>query len=180
MSKALMLLAVMISLPAIAEDCYPVNASQGSVRYEVKQAGAPFRGAFRSFGGTVCLAGDRITRIDVWLDPASVDSGLPEIDAALKDKDFFTVAQYPRVSYASRSVEARGNGQLARGVLQIKGKQRDLDVPFSVQREGDRITASGSLTLQRLDYDVGTGEWSNTQWLSNEVKVEFRATLSAK
>lgn len=180
MLRAIALIAAIASLPAVAEECHPVDASQGSVLYEVKQAGSPFRGKFRRFGGDVCLSGERVTRIDVWLDPASIDSGLPEIDAALKDKEFFSVEQHPRVTYSSRSVEARGNAQLAHGTLQMKGKRRNLDVRFTLQREGGRAVASGTLTLNRLDYDIGTGEWSNTDWLSREVKVEFRAALSGK
>lgn len=180
MLRAAVLIAAAASLPVCAEECYTVDGSRGSVSYEVKQAGSPFRGKFRRFGGEVCLAAERATRMELWLDPASVDSGLPEIDAALKDRDFFAVAQYPRVLYASQSVEARGNAQLAHGILQMKGNRRNFDVPFSLRREGGSIVASGTLTFNRLDYSIGTGEWSNTKWLSGDVKVDFRATLGGR
>ena len=180
MLRAAMLIAITASLPVCAEECYTTEGAGGSVSYEVKQAGSPFRGKFHRFGGEVCLTAERVTRMEVWLDPASVDSGLPEIDAALKDKDFFAVNQYPRIVYTSQSVDARGNAQLAHGMLQMKGKRNDLDVPFSLQRASGRLVATGTLTLNRLDYGVGTGEWSNTKWLSGEVRVEFRATFSGK
>ncbi len=180
MLRAVVLIAASASLPVCAEECYTVDGSRGSVSYEVKQAGSPFRGKFLRFGGEVCLSEGHATRVEVWLDPASVDSGLPEIDAALKDKDFFAVNQYPRVAYSSQSVEARGIAQLAHGMLQMKGKRRNLDVPFSLQRDGSSLIVSGTLTFNRLDYDIGTGEWSNTSWLSGDVKVAFRATLSGK
>lgn len=178
--RAVVLLAASAWLPASAEECYRANDHNGGVSFEVKQAGASFRGKFRRFGGEVCLLEGRATRIDVWLDPATVEAGLPEIDAALKDKDFFAVDQYPRIVYTSHSVEARGSTQLAHGVLEIKGKRLDLDVPFSLQREGDNPIVSGTLTLNRLEYGIGIGEWSNTKWLSGEVNVQFRATFSAK
>lgn len=178
--RAIALIAALASLPALAEECYTVDRSHGSVSYEISQAGSPFRGNFRIFGGTACLTAERVTRIDVWLDPASVDSGLPEIDAALKDREFFAVKQYPRVAYTSESVEARDSTQLAHGTLRMKGKSRALDVPFSVRRDGADLVVSGTLTLNRLDYDIGTGEWSNTTWLSAQVKVNFRATLSRR
>ena len=175
--RAAVLIATGISLPAVADTCYPVDAGQGSVSYEVRQAGSPFRGKFRRFGGEVCFESERVTRIDVWLDPASVDSGMSEIDEALKDKEFFAVSEYGRVTYASQSVEARGDSQVARGELAMKGRHRPLDVPFKVQRDGKNQIVSGTLTLNRLDSGVGTGEWSNTQWLGGEVKVQFRAML---
>ncbi|MCX7892824.1 MAG: YceI family protein [Burkholderiales bacterium] len=173
-------LAAGVALPAAAEDCLPVDAARGSVAFEVKQAGAPFRGRFRAFGGTVCVAEGRATRVEVWLDPASVDSGLPEIDAALRDKDFFDTARHPRVTFASRSVETRGNGQVANGVLQVKATRRDLAVPFTLQREGAASVVAGTLALNRLDYGVGTGEWADTKWLAAEVKVDFRAALARR
>jgi len=180
MLRVAVLIAATASLPLYAEECYMIDGSRGNVSYEVKQAGSPFRGKFHRFGGEVCLSAERATRMELWLDPASVASGLPEIDVALKDKDFFAVNQYPRVAYTSQSVEARGNSQLARGMLQIKGKRHNLDVPFRLQRDGSSFIVSGTLTLNRLDYGIGTGEWSNTSWLSGEVKVDFRATLSGK
>jgi polyisoprenoid-binding protein YceI len=181
MMRAVVLLAASAWLPAsYAEECYRADDHNGSVSFEVKQAGAPFRGKFRRFGGEVCLLEGRATRIDVWLDPATVEAGLPEIDAALKDRDFFAVDRYPRVTYTSQSVEARGSTQRAHGVLEIKGKRHDLDLSFSLQREGDDPIVSGTLTLNRLAYGIGIGEWSNTKWLGGEVNVQFRATLSAK
>jgi polyisoprenoid-binding protein YceI len=178
MLRIIALIAASAALPARADQCYAVDSSHGAVSFEVKQAGSPFRGKFKRFGGEVCLLADRVTRIEVWLEPASVDAGLPEIDAALRDKDFFAVAQYPRALYSSQSVEIRGNAQFARGTLQMKGKRRGLDVAFSLQREGAQQVVSGTLTLNRLDYDIGTGEWSNINWLGGEVKVDFKATLS--
>ena len=99
MVRAVVLLAASAWLPAsYAEECYRANDHNGGVSFEVKQAGAPFRGKFRRFGDEVCLLEGRATRIDVWLDPATVEAGLPEIDAALKDTtDFFAVDRYPRV-----------------------------------------------------------------------------------
>jgi cytochrome b561 len=172
-----LLAAVWTATAAAADSCYSVSPAQARLTYEVSQAGSPFRGAFRRFGGEVCLAGDRVERLDVWLDPTSVDSGLPEIDSALKGEQFFAAERYPRVEFTSGSVDANGASQLAHGTLEMKGKRRKLDVPFTLQREAGKPVAAGTLEIDRLDYGVGTGEWANTQWLGASVKVSFRATL---
>jgi polyisoprenoid-binding protein YceI len=167
------------SMGTAAAACFAVIPGEGGVSFEVKQAGAPFRGAFRKFGGEICLAGDAVSRIEVWLDPGSVQTGLPEIDAALKDKEFFAVNQHARIRFASRSVEARGDDRLAQGTLSIKEKRRDAAIPFRLAQSGGKLTVSGSFVLDRLQYDVGTGEWSDTRWLAAEVKIDFKAFLSA-
>jgi polyisoprenoid-binding protein YceI len=169
----------LVAAPAAAEECYSVDAG-GSVSFEVKQAGAPFRGMFRRFGGTLCLVQERVVRIDVWLEPASVTTELPEIDAALKDKAFFDVAAFPRIAFASSSVEVGGDRQAARGTLAIKGKRREVEVPFRLRATGGMSSVAGSLTLNRLDYGVGTGEWADTRWLAADVRIEFNAALSRR
>ncbi|HSD41301.1 MAG TPA: YceI family protein [Burkholderiales bacterium] len=180
MTRLALFCLALVSLPSTAAECHSVDPAAGSVSFELKQAGAAFRGAFRRFGGEICLADGRVTHVEVWLDPASADTGLPEIDAALKNKEFFAVRDHPRIAFASLSVETRGDGQRARGTLEIKGKRREMEVPFRLAVGSGRPTVSGSLVLNRLDYDIGTGEWSNTEWLGAQVKVDFEATLSAR
>ena len=178
MPRVLALLLALAALPAATEECYMVHAAAGRVGFELKQAGSPFRGVFRRFGGEFCMTQGKVERIDVWLEPASVNTGLPEVDAALREKEFFAVGEYPRVTFASRSVEARGDTQRARGTLQIKGRQREVDVVFRLREAGGEPVVSGSLPLNRLEYGIGTGEWSDTKWLGAEVRVDFSATLA--
>lgn len=179
MRLALALLLTVVALPAARGECYAVRSTASRVSFELKQAGSPFRGVFRRFGGEFCITQGRVDRIDVWLEPASVDAGLPEIDAALKEREFFSVSEHPRITFSSRSVEARGDARLARGTLQIKGTRREVDVAFRLRETGGEPVVSGSLTLDRVDYGIGTGEWSDTRWLGAEVKVDFSATLAS-
>jgi len=174
--RSICLLAVSLAaLPAAAEECYSVDAARGSVRFELRQAGAPFRGGFQRFGGQLCLAGERVTRIAVWLDPASVDTGLPEIDEALKEKEFFDVRNHPRIAFAGA-----GEHGVARGALEIKGQRRETQVPFRLGGAGERRSVSGSFTLDRLEYGIGTGEWADSRWLGAEVRVDFSAALERR
>lgn len=178
MRGALLLAALFAWVTAKAEDCRAVDAARGKVAFEVAQAGSPFHGRFTRFGGTVCVVGDRPTRIDVWLDPASVDAGLPEIDDALKGEAFFAVARFPRIEYSSDSVQGGAGGLVARGTMRIKGAARALDVPFRAAKlAGGALEVAGRLGLDRLDYGIGTGEWSDTKWLGADVTVRFEVKL---
>ena len=175
MRPVFVLLAAMAVLPAAAEECYSVDTARSSVKFELRQAGAPFRGAFQRFGGELCLAGERVTHIAVWLEPASVDTGLPEIDEGLKEKEFFDVRNHPRIAFAGA-----GEQSVARGVLEIRGKRRETEVPFRLGGSGERHTLTGSFTLDRLEYGIGTGEWADTRWLGAEVRVDFNAALGRR
>ena len=178
MRRAFLAVLLSAALPAAAQECYSVGPAGGRVAFELKQAGSPFRGVFRRFGGELCIAQRQVTRIDVWLEPASVDTALPEIDAALKEKDFFDVASHPRIVFTSEAVQPRADQQVARGRLEIKGNRRSVEVPFRLVERGGKPTVSGSFTLDRLVYGIGTGEWSDTRWLGAEVRIEFSVVLS--
>ena len=167
--------------PALAaEDCYTADAAASEVRFSVMQSGAPFNGAFRRFSGEVCFTQGRLSRINAALDPASVDSGLPELDTVLKDKDFFAVREFPRVTFVSTSIQSQGDTATARGTLEIKGIRQETAIQLRSQPAGGKMTVVGALTLDRLRYGIGTGEWSNTQWLGAEVKLDVKAILTRK
>ena len=163
-----------------AEECYTADAADGTVTFRVMQSGAPYTGNFRRFEGVACFAQGRLVRIDATLDPASVDTGLPELDAGLKGVDFFDVREFPRVTFASSSVKPQGDVQLTRGTLEIKGNRREVEVPLRSQKQGDKMTISGSFTLDRLQYGIGMGDWTNTKWLGAEVRLDINATLSRR
>ena len=163
-----------------AQDCYTVDAASSTVTFRVMQAGNPFSGGFRRFGGELCYAQGHVARIDVWLDPSSVNTGLPELDAALKGKDFFSVSDFPRVAFVSTTVRLKGDTYAASGKLEIKGTRRDVDIAFRSRQAGGKMIASGGFVLDRLEYGIGTGDWSNTEWLGADVKVDFRATLTRR
>lgn len=65
------------------------------------------------------------------------------------------------------------------GKLTIKGVSKYVTVPVSIVSSGGAYSvATGTLTIQRLDYKVGDGEWTDTSVVGNEVQVRFKLTLA--
>lgn len=181
MLRLALLVALLVApLAVTAAQCHTLDDAHGRVTFEVDQAGAPFSGAFRRFGGEVCLAGDAVASIDVHLEPASVDTGLPELDTALGAGEFFSVNEHPSARFVSDRIERTEKGFVARGTLTLKGISRPMDVAFTLEQVSDGYTVSGALVFNRLDFNVGTGQWSNTAWLGADVRVTYEARLSSK
>jgi len=173
------LLSLILSTEGFAaEECYSADPVGGEVTFRVMQAGAPYSGTFRKFSGLVCFNQGQLTLIDASLDPASVETGLPELDAALKEKDFFAVRDYPKVTFISNSAISQGNTHTVHGTLTIRGNKREIDVIIKTQQVNGKIAISGTLTLDRLQYGIGGGEWVNTKWLGAEVNLDIKATLT--
>ena len=94
--------------------------------------------------------------------------------------DFFDIGKYQNVTFNSTSVESNGEDITVHGILTIKNNKRDVTVVLHSQQASGKISISGSFTLDRLDYGIGMGEWTNTKWLGAEVKVDINAVLTRK
>jgi polyisoprenoid-binding protein YceI len=120
---------------------------------------------------------ERITAVNAWINPASVETGLPELDTALESDEFFAVEAHPRATFDGDRVDASGDTFIAHGTLEVKGIRKPIDVPFQLVRQGDGHHVRGRFEIHRLDFEVGTGEWADTQWIANVTTVTFEGTL---
>jgi hypothetical protein len=55
-----------------------------------------------------------------------------------------------------------------------------VEVVLRSQQSGGKMSISGTFTLDRLQYAIGTGDWTNTKWLGAEVKLDINATMTRK
>ena len=68
--------------------------------------------------------------------------------------------------------------------INTQDDDREIRLPFTFQsaQEGGKPVAwlKGGVTLNRLDYGVGQGEWKDTSTVANEVRVKFELRLLPK
>lgn len=161
--------------------CWTPVADQSSLTFQVRQADAPLQGSFGDYDALVCIdpkdPGANSVRVSV--DLTTVNSGISELDEALRGGDFFAVDRWPTATFESDSVTAEGpDSYTASGTLSIRGQSKPLEVPFEFHVTGNCATASGSTTIKRLDYGIGQGEWSDTKWVGDDVEIDFDVTLA--
>jgi polyisoprenoid-binding protein YceI len=176
--RALLILCLCLVNSPAAAACLTLEQAGNEVQFEVMQDGAPFSGRFHRFGGEVCFDGTRVTSVDVWLEPASVDTGLAELDEILQSAELFDTTAHPRATFRCEETRMEADRQLAIGPLTLKGIAHRRTLSFTVQAEGDVRIVQGELSFPRLDYEVGTGEWADTTLLGDEVTIRFHGRLS--
>ena len=108
---------------------------------------------------------------------ASADMNDGEINQELAGPDWFHTPDYPSARFVSDDIVAADEGFRARGQLRIKDIERALEVPFAWRRDGDRGRLHGAVTLSRLAWGVGAGEWASDASLSDPVLVRFDVEL---
>ncbi len=79
----------------------------------------------------------------------------------------------------SESIETADGGFRANGQLTLKGVTQPVIMDFTFEDAGSPEQAhfSGIFELQRLQFGVGEGFWSDTSWTSNEVTVRVELDL---
>jgi len=163
-------------------DCWQPDMAASRVVFVASQAGAPFEGSFKKFSGSICLdpAHPETGNIDITIDTAGVDTGIPEFDDALRGADFFDTAHWPTAHFASTGIKSTGEGKYSvRGRFTLRDVTREIEVPFAMAPAKTGMQISGETVIKRLDYNIGLGEWRDTRWVGDEVTLRFTVALTA-
>lgn len=156
-----------------------------AIRFTAYQEGAPVEGSFKEFTAEIVFEPDDLaaSRLAVEIDTASVATGHKDRDTALRSSSFFDVTTWPSASFVSDELVHQGGDRYdARGRLTIRDVTQDVVLPFelTIADNGSerRAHASGQLTISRLDYGVGQGEWTSTKTVGEDVviRIEIAAT----
>lgn len=162
--------------------CWEPVTEESELRFRGKQADAPVRARFEKFDAELCLDGDDgdAGRVRVTVRTDSVASAMPELTRELEGELFFHAGKWPTATFESSRVRRIGDNRFeAVGDLRIRDVTREVEVPFTfrIEEGTDTAHAQGEITIKRLDFNVGLGEWKNTDWVANEATVRFDARL---
>ena len=175
---SLLTLAALLWSASASAGCWKPHPSPKSLSFVASQGGAPFPGEFKSYTAQLCLDDkDPATdKLQVDVDLNSVDTGMDEMDAALKGDDFFDTAKYPKGSFVSDSMKQVSPGHYSvTGKLTLKGVTKTITVPFTwtASKDGKQARLDAKTTLNRRDYGIGKGQWDDPQYVGLTVDVVF-------
>lgn len=166
--------------PAPASD-WSVDYDKSTLGFTATQAGAEFDGRFEKFDAKIVFDPADLSKasIDVAVDMTSARTGDRQRDTALPDRDLFDAKAYPNAKFVSREIEETVPGAyVAHGALTIRDKTKDVDLPFSLEIDGNAAHATGGLTLVRTDFGVGQGELASDEWVAFDVDVKVDVTAT--
>lgn len=170
-------------LPAIAAaPAWTVDPAQSTLSFVGTQQGEKFTGVFKRFKATVRYApGDLAgSALDVSIDVTSVDSKSPDRDQALATDAWFDFKRYATATFRSVGpLRASPNGATADADLSIHGHTKRIAFPFRFVATGPSATLDARVTLDRLDYGLGAGEWADDSVIGHKVDVIVHLVLRA-
>jgi len=153
-------------LPTMASaSTWTIDPDHSSVGFKVRHLMVSnVRGNFEKYSGLVDLDDKDITKskVDVTIDPNSINTNVQKRDEHLRSADFFDVARYPSMTFVSKKWSHGAKGALkVTGDLTIHGVTREvvLDVaPFSKESKdpwgNTRTGTSASTKINRKDFGL--------------------------
>jgi len=171
-----------VAAPSYAATDWVVDPAHSRLNFVATQSGGEFLGRFNRFHADIAFDPRDLTgsRFHVTIETASADTQDETRDKALSGDDFFATGRWPNATFdATRFVAAADGRYQARGRLTIRGISRDVAVLFTFKpaSAGRGAVLSGGTTIRRLDFGVGQGEWQDTKWVGDEVRIQFDLAL---
>lgn len=178
----LLAFAAALALAASASAQQKLVPAQSEINFTVKQMGVPLDGKFSKFDAQVVFDGKKpeTGKINFSIDLGSVAVGDAETAKELKKPEWFNQARFPTATFLSTGIKAIGPGKLeVAGTLSIKGNARPIVVPVTLTPGPSGVTtAQGGFTIQRVDFKIGEGDWTDVSIVANDVAVKFKLALS--
>lgn len=156
------------------------RATDSELAFSAWYEGEELPGRFERFEAHLDLdeAGGEPRALTVQVEVNSVDMNDRQINEELVERDWFDAAAFPQAVFASDEIKRAGEGYLAAGRLRLKGIEKSLEIPIEWRRDGDSATLSGTVTLMRRDWQIGTGQWASDASLADRVELRYRVTLT--
>jgi polyisoprenoid-binding protein YceI len=177
---AVILATLAIAAPAwAAPPAWTVDKAASKVAISSTFDGQTVGGSFRKWDADIRFDPKDLAHSSarVSIDVGSAATGDADRDSALPDTPWFFAAKYPKATFVTHSFKALGaNRYAAQGDLTIRGVTKPLTLPFSLVITGDTAKMNAAVSVNRLAFGVGQGEWATTEVIPAAVQVTIALT----
>ena len=176
----LIALGVVATSTAAEERCYRADADSGELEFSGVADGSGFQGDFNEFTVSLCLENDDLSTavIEVTVATGSATVGNRQGDEALHSDELFHVERFPEAVWTSTSIHTENGEHRAEGELRLRGVEASQPVELSFDWHDDGLKLSGGAEILRMEYDVGQGEFEDTDFVRDRVDLSFELDLS--
>ena len=169
---------------------HPANASEwvvdkasSTLSFEAFQTGKAFTGVFSDFSAKVTFdpAHPQNGSISATINLASVDAADKQRNSALPSAEWFAITAFPTATFTSKSITALPDGLFAaEGTFGLKGMKKPITLIFSFKETVAGAHVEAHTTLNRSDFNVGSGVWAAGKWVSLNVDVNIVINATKK
>ncbi len=151
----------------MAASTWKIDASHSAIHFSVRHMViSKTRGRFAKFGGEITFDPQDLAKakVEVNIEPASIDTADAQRDGHLRSADFFDVEKFPTATFRSTKVQDQGGGKLRiDGELTIRGITKPVTLEGTYEGAGkdpwggERAGFIASTSLDRRQWGL---EWN--------------------
>jgi len=178
-----------LSVTAQKTTMWEADKDHTSVNFSINHFFSSVTGKFTDFEDDICFDRENLadSKIFFTISVNSINTENQKRDKHLKSDDFFDVETYPTIKFESNRFEKLSENEYAiHGKLTIKDITRDVVVPMKITGEMEHPMMEGTIilgmlidtTLDRTDYEVGSGDWASTLVVGDEVRIHIPMELN--
>jgi len=166
---------------AAADWTTDVEASQ--VGFTARQMEVQVPGRFRRFTAVIRFAADDLasSSATIVIEVGSVETPSQDIEVEIKREPWLDIARFPTARFETTAIEHLGGDRYdAQGTLTLRGVSRPVTLPLTIAIADDpdkpgmlRARAAGEVTVSRLAYGIGQGQWQATAVVPDEVVIRI-------
>ncbi len=166
---------------------WDVILDKSAITFHGKQMGNDFDGVIPKFKADISFDENHLdtSKATVDIDITSIDAKDPERNKSIKGSDWFDTDRFPTARFETTKFTKTGDDAFtADGNLTIHGITVPIQLPFKLAHEAvgfgqDRVIMTGTVTLDRSKFQLGTGDWADPTVIANEVPVDVKITATA-
>jgi polyisoprenoid-binding protein YceI len=167
---------------------YTIDPAHSEIGFTARHAMVTkVRGTFDTFTGTA-TSGKNLegAAISVDIDAASINTRNEGRDGHVKSADFFDVENFPKITFKSTEVKAKGDDELeVTGDLTIKDVTKTVTIDFEFEGEvvdsfgATRAGFEGELEINRTDFGLTWNAPLKTDGVLVSEKIKLNFDISA-
>ena len=158
------------------------------IAFLVQQSGGNFEGRFEDFDADIYFDPEKLEQstalVEIKID--SLKTGSEERDGQARSAEWFDAGTHPKAVFKSESfTRTEPNRYAAAANLTIRGVTIPVRLDFTlnideIPDQGRIARMDGELTLNRLDFGIGQGQWQGTETIGNPVKITLHVEAKAQ
>ena len=143
--------------------------------YSVKFSGKGVSGIFKTFDAAITFDETKLatSTVVITIDVASLNTGNAVQNRHAIGADWFDATKHPKIKFTSSTFEKSGTGYVVKGKMEVKGKVKDVAIPFNFSKTGTAGEFTATFTIKRSDYGVGAASTD----VADEMKVDIKVPV---
>ena len=159
------------------------DSSSSEVSFTIESSPKYTKGIFENFDIIFKISEDdpSKSKLRVTIDVSSINTDNEMRDENLMDEDYFSLNNFPKISFQSNEIIKTDSTYLTRGVIDMMGLQNELNFDFIYKGKGENnrqqkvAIFEGEFTLDRVKLGMPT-----VKSIGDEVDVKFYCELIEK